>query len=57
MPDDPHLEDDVQFGVTRALIGNLVRHEASEPDTYWYTMDYNFVVEEGEAKLPRAPIK
>jgi catechol 1,2-dioxygenase len=57
MPDDPHLEDDVQFGVTRALIGNLVRHEVGEPDAGWYSMDYAFVVEKGEAKLPRTPIR
>ena len=26
-PDDPNLETDVQFGVTRHLIGNYVRHD------------------------------
>ena len=26
-PDDPNLETDVQFGVTRHLIGNFVRHD------------------------------
>ena len=25
--DDPYLESDVQFGVTKHLIGNYVRHE------------------------------
>jgi catechol 1,2-dioxygenase len=54
MPDEPHLEDDVQFGVTRALIGDLVRHD---DETSWYSMDYTFVIDEGEAKLPRAPIR
>jgi protocatechuate 3,4-dioxygenase beta subunit len=62
MPDDPHLEDDVQFGVTRALAGNLVRHEGSDttaqqPGAYWYSMAYTFVVDEGEATRPRPPIK
>ena len=62
MPDDPHLEDDVQFGVTQALVGDLVRHEvgdsvARQSSTYWYSMDYTFAVDEGEAKRPRAPIE
>jgi catechol 1,2-dioxygenase len=59
--DDPHLETDVQFGVTRALIGNYVRHDeprTATPDLTppWYSLDYTFVMEPGEAKLPRAPI-
>ncbi|MBO0763636.1 MAG: catechol 1,2-dioxygenase [Hyphomicrobiaceae bacterium] len=60
VPDDPHLETDVQFGVTRRLIGNYVRHHepASEPGTEapWYSLDYNFIMETGESKLPAAPI-
>jgi catechol 1,2-dioxygenase len=51
--DDPHLETDVQFGVTEALVGHYVRHEGEVP---WYTLDHTFVVEPGEAKLPRPPI-
>ena len=59
--DDPLLETDVQFGVTKALIGNYVRHEneaAPEADVNgpWYSLDYSFAMENGEAKLPRAPI-
>jgi catechol 1,2-dioxygenase len=59
--DDKNLETDVQFGVTRALIGNYVRHEnepAPAPDVKgpWYSLDHNFVIEPGEAKLPRPPI-
>ncbi len=59
--DDPYLESDVQFGVTRALVGNYVRHEnepAPEPDVKgpWYSLDQNFVMEAGESRLPRAPI-
>jgi catechol 1,2-dioxygenase len=59
--DDPNLETDVQFGVTSAVVGNYVRHEneaAPEPDVTgpWYSLDFTFTVEPGEAKLPRAPI-
>jgi catechol 1,2-dioxygenase len=59
--DDPNLETDVQFGVTEALVGNYVRHDAGTPPAPdvaapWYTLDYTFVVEPGEAKLPRPPV-
>ena len=61
MPDDEHLQDDVQFGVTRNLIGNLVRHDeprSDHPDLEppWYR-SYTFTMEEGEARLPPAPIR
>ena len=52
--DDPHLETDVQFGVTEAVVGNYVRHE-SEKGVY-YTLDHTFVIEPGESVLPRPPI-
>jgi catechol 1,2-dioxygenase len=60
--DDPHLETDVQFGVTRALIGNYVRNDAGTPpapdvSAPWYSLEYNFAMEPGEARLPRAPIE
>ncbi len=60
--DDPNLETDVQFGVTEALIGNYVKHESCTPPAPgvkapWYTLDYTFTVEAGEAKLPRPPIE
>lgn len=60
--DDPKLETDVQFGVTRALIGRFERHEERHPTTPdagtpWYSLDYTYVMEPGEAKLPRPPIK
>jgi catechol 1,2-dioxygenase len=59
-PDDAHIDSDVQFGVTRALIGNYVRHDepSPEPDfaAPWYSLDQRFVVEPGEAKRPVAPI-
>jgi len=59
--DDPHLETDSQFGVTRALIGHYVRHDngpAPAPDVTgpWYSLDYTFGIEPGIAKWPRAPI-
>jgi len=57
--DDPNLETDVQFGVTEALVGNFVRHDTDKaPDVKapWYSLDYTFKIEKGEAKLPKAPI-
>jgi len=61
VPDDPHIETDVQFGVTRHLIGDYVRHEnepAPAPDVEgpWYSLDYTFTMEPGRAQLPRPPI-
>jgi hydroxyquinol 1,2-dioxygenase len=60
-PDDPNIDSDVQFGVTRHLLGNFVRHDgapAPAPDVTapWYSLTHNFVMEQGVAKLPRAPI-
>ena len=60
--DDPNLETDTQFGVTRALVGRFERHDGphpTEPDVAapWYTLDYTFTLEPGEARLPRPPIK
>jgi catechol 1,2-dioxygenase len=59
--DDPNLETDVQFGVTQALIGKYELHEnepAPAPDVKgrWYSLDHHFVIEPGEAKLPKPPI-
>ncbi len=57
----PYIDSDVQFGVTRALVGDYVRHtdKAPAPDVTgeWYSLDYTFGMEPGEAKLPRAPIE
>jgi len=59
-PDDPKLETDVQFGVTRALIGDYRKHEgkAPAPDVTgeWYSLAQTFVMEPGEARLPKPPI-
>ena len=60
-PDDEHIDSDVQFGVTRALIGDYVRHDepSPEPDvaTPWYSLDQRFILEPGEARRPVAPIR
>jgi protocatechuate 3,4-dioxygenase beta subunit len=60
-PDDEHIDSDVQFGVTRALIGNYVRHDEASPDpgfaAPWYSLDQRFVMEPGEASRPVAPIR
>lgn len=61
-PTDPHIDTDVQFGVTRALTGDFVRHDEPHPDrpeigAPWYSLDYTYVMEPGRAVLPRAPIK
>jgi catechol 1,2-dioxygenase len=61
-PGDPHIDTDVQFGVTRALIGEFVRHDEAHPDdpqvaAPWYSLDYIYTMEKGEAVLPRPPIK
>lgn len=61
VPDDPHIDTDVQFGVTKALLGNFIRHDSGTPPAPdvkppWYTLDYTFTIEPGEARLPRAPI-
>jgi catechol 1,2-dioxygenase len=59
-PTDPYIESDVQFGVTEATTGNYVRHDEPHPDggpVPWYSLDYAYVMERGEAVLPRPPIK
>jgi catechol 1,2-dioxygenase len=61
-PDDPVIETDVQFGVTRALIGDFRPHDEPHPTdpsvaTPWYSLDYTFTMEPGAARLPRPPIK
>ena len=59
--DDPVLDNDPQFGVTRRLVGNFVRHDEPGPtpdvQAPWYSLDYRFVMEEGETRLPRPPIR
>jgi catechol 1,2-dioxygenase len=61
-PGDPHIDSDVQFGVTRALMGDYVRHEEPHPSdpavsVPWYSFDYTYVMESGETVPPKPPIK
>ncbi|MCW5683201.1 MAG: catechol 1,2-dioxygenase [Pseudolabrys sp.] len=57
----PYLDTDVQFGVTRALVGDYVRHDGGAPAAdvsgEWYSFDQAFVMEPGVSKLPKPPIK
>jgi catechol 1,2-dioxygenase len=62
---DPYLETDVQFGVTQALVGDYVRHDATvdgrapadDMSGEWYSFDQTFVMELGDSHLPKPPIK
>ena len=60
-PDDEHIDSDVQFGVTRALIGNYIRHDEPSAEVGfaapWYSLDQHFTLEAGEARRPVAPIR
>jgi len=64
--DDPYLETDVQFGVTKALVAQYVLHNEHDqhekaPDSDvkgpWYSMEHHFVIEPGSHALPVPPIK
>jgi protocatechuate 3,4-dioxygenase beta subunit len=60
-PDDPHLNTDSQFGVTRALIGNYEVHEnepapAAGVSRTWYSLQHTFVIQPGESWLPTPPV-
>ena len=59
---DKHLDSDVVFGVTRALVGDYRRHDDGDPPAPgvrapWSTLNYRFTMENGEAILPKPPIK
>lgn len=61
-PSDAHIDTDVQFGVTQALMGDFIRHDEPHPSDAtvtlpWYSLDYVYRMEPGETVLPRAPIK
>ena len=61
-PRDPHIDTDVAFGVTRALMGDYLRHDEAHPTDRsvkvpWYSLDYTYVMERGETVLPKPPIK
>ena len=60
--DDPHLDDDPQFGVTRALVGRYVAHRGEpvpwgEPADVWHALDVALAIEPGDATLPPPPIR
>jgi protocatechuate 3,4-dioxygenase beta subunit len=59
--DDCYLDSDVVFGVTRALIGDYRPGSGPAPAPNvkgpWFTFAYTFVVEPGDAVLPKPPIK
>lgn len=60
--DDERLESDVVFGVTDHLVGSYRKRTGETPPAPdingdWYSLDYDFVMEPGEAKLPPPPIK
>jgi catechol 1,2-dioxygenase len=50
--DDEHLETDVQFGVTRATTGHFQKQADGS-----YLLQYTYVMQAGEAVLPKPPIK
>jgi hypothetical protein len=61
VPDDKFIETDAQFGVTRHLIGNYVRHDsgkapAPEVSPPWYSLEHTFAMQPGPNRLPRPPI-
>jgi catechol 1,2-dioxygenase len=60
--DDPRIESDPQFGVTRSLLGTFRRHDGPHADRpgsaeEWWSLDHTLVMEAGEAVLPRPPIR
>ncbi|WP_370312691.1 dioxygenase [Sagittula sp.] len=59
--DTDYLHTDVQFGVTRALVGELTAHDEHHPVDgdvgQWFSLDHTLVLEPGESKLPIPPIK
>ena len=59
---DPHIGDDVQFGVTRSTLADFVRHDEPHPSARdiaapWYSLDTTYVLERGPTVLPEPPIK
>jgi protocatechuate 3,4-dioxygenase beta subunit len=49
-PEDPYLETDSQFGVTKALIGRFEKNNSG------YALEFTFILEPGESWRPKAPI-
>jgi catechol 1,2-dioxygenase len=57
--DSEHLASDVVFGVTATLVGKFAKRNAASGDGSEpaYTLDYDFVMEQGHSVLPEPPIK
>ena len=60
-PDDPHLDTDSQFGVTRALVGHYEIHEnepapVPEATGAWNSLQHTFILQEGKSWLPTPPV-
>jgi catechol 1,2-dioxygenase len=60
--DSEYLESDVVFGVTKPLVGHFKRHEDNSSafpgmKPPFYSLDYDFVLQEGEQTFPEPPIK
>jgi hydroxyquinol 1,2-dioxygenase len=61
--DDPYIENDVQFGVTKAVVGEYLCHDdatgapAGDVTEPGYSLEKAFVIEPGESRLPKPPIK
>lgn len=56
-----YLTSDVQFGVTKALVGTLTQHSEPHPQDGdvgdWFTLDHMLTLEPGVSTLPIPPIK
>jgi catechol 1,2-dioxygenase len=60
--DAEHLDTDVTFSVIRSIVGRYVRHEsgaapAKDVTAPFYTLEYDFVLEPGEMRIPVPPIE
>ena len=60
--DAEHLTTDVVFGVTQALVGHFERHDSASPEfpdapLPFFTLQYDFVLDEGVQTFPEPPIK
>jgi len=60
--EDPHLDTDVQFGVTRALVADYHRHDEPHPSVTdlgmpWWSLEVVLVIEPGDSRLPVPPIR
>ena len=59
--DADHLETDVTFSVIRSIVGHYVLHEdgpgpAPDVEGAFFTLQYDFVLEPGEMRIPIPPI-